>query len=61
MPSNVMTMDKDRGGMGCVYIWDELAIDRAVTWMMNSDGVEHQIAAAGFEVRRIDKIENSSS
>ena len=37
-------MDADRGGMD----YDELTIDRAVTWIKhaNSDSVEHKIASA---------------
>jgi hypothetical protein len=48
MPNDVMWMDTDRGRMGWVNLYDEVAIDRIVTWIKhaNSDGVEHKIASA---------------
>jgi hypothetical protein len=42
MPNEVMWMDSYRGGMGWVNLYDEITIDRIVTWVKhaNSDGVE---------------------
>ena len=41
-------MDPSRGGMGWVNLWDELSIDRTVTWIKhaNADGAEGKIASA---------------
>jgi hypothetical protein len=48
MPNEVMWMDPSRGGMGWTNLWDEISIDRIVTWIKhaNSDGVESRIASA---------------
>jgi hypothetical protein len=48
MPNDVMWMDMDRGGMGWANLYDEVTIDRTMTWIKhaNSDGVEHRIASA---------------
>jgi hypothetical protein len=45
MPNEVMWMDSYRGGMGWVNLYDEITIDRIVTWVKhaNSDGVEHKM------------------
>jgi hypothetical protein len=41
-------MDPSRGGMGWTNLWDEISIDRSVTWVKhaNLDGVESKIASA---------------
>ena len=44
--------------MGWVDLYDEITIDRIVTWIMhaNSDGVEHKIASAAvFRSERLTK------
>jgi hypothetical protein len=47
MPNEVMWMDPNRGGLGWANLWDEISIDRIVTWIKhaNSDGVESKIAS----------------
>jgi hypothetical protein len=48
MPNEVMWMDPGRGGLGWVNLWDEISIDRTVTWIKhaNADGTEGKIASA---------------
>jgi hypothetical protein len=50
MPNEVMWMDPNRGGLGWVNLWDEISIDRFVTWIKhaNSDGVESKIASSAI-------------
>ena len=45
-----MWMDPNRGGLGWVNLWDEISIDRFVTWIKhaNSDGVESKIASSAI-------------
>jgi len=48
LPNEVLWMDTERGGLGWVNLWDEISIDRTVTWIKhaNADGVEAKIASS---------------
>ena len=50
MPNEVMWMDPNRGGLGWVNLWDEISVDRFVTWIKhaNSGGVESKIASSAI-------------